>query len=133
MVAGRSPRKVRRWKAVVQADKGGRVKDRASLTVQLTGLHTTAGHVLEISTNSISREAKATKGKDAAKIGIGSGIGAAIGAIAGGGKGAAISATAGAGAGSGVVLATTGDPAVIPSETVLVFELSSPVLIAESR
>jgi hypothetical protein len=118
---------------IVQADKGGRVKDRASLTVQLTGLHTTGGHVLEISTNSISREAGATKGKDAAKIGIGSGIGAAVGAIAGGRKGAAIGAAAGAGAGTGVVLATTGDPAVIPSETVLVFELKSAVLIAESR
>ena len=118
---------------IVQADKGGRVKDLASLTVQLTGLHTTGGNVVEISTNSISREASATKGKDAAKIGIGSGIGAAVGAVAGGGKGAAIGAAAGAGAGTGVVLATTGDPAVIPSETVLVFELRSPVLVSELR
>jgi hypothetical protein len=117
---------------IVQADKGGRVKDRASLTIQLTGMHTTGGRVVEISTNSISLEANATKGKDAAKIAIGSGIGAAVGAIAGGGKGAAIGAGAGAGAGTGVVLATTGDPAVIPSETVLVFELISPVLVAES-
>lgn len=118
---------------IIEADKGGRVKDRANLTVQLTGLHTTSGHVLEISTNGISREASATKRKDAAKIGIGSGIGAAVGAIAGGGKGAAIGAAAGAGAGTGVVLATTGDPAVIPSETLLVFELRSAVLVAESR
>jgi len=117
---------------IVHADKGGRVKDRASLTVQLTGLHTTGGQVVEISTTSISREANATKGKDATKIAIGSGIGAAVGAIAGGGKGAAIGAGAGAGAGTGVVLATTGDPAVIPGETVLFFELISPVLVAES-
>jgi hypothetical protein len=102
---------------IVQADKGGRVKDRASLTIQLTGMHTSGGRVVEISTNSISIEANATKGKDATKIAIGSGIGAA----------------AGAGAGTGVVLATTGDPAVIPSETVLVFELRSAVLVAESR
>ncbi|MEX2302048.1 MAG: hypothetical protein WD733_14005 [Bryobacterales bacterium] len=118
---------------IIEADKGGRVKDLANLVVQLTGLHTTAGHLLEISTKSISRDASATKGKDAAKIGIGSGIGAAVGAIAGGGKGAAIGTAAGAGAGTGVVLATTGDPAVIPSETVLVFELRSAVLVAESR
>ena len=117
---------------IVQADKGGRVKDRATLTIQLTGLHTTGGRVVEISTTSISREANATKGKDATKIAIGSGIGAAVGAIAGGGKGAAIGAGAGAGAGTGVVLATTGDPAVIPGETVLFFELISPVLVAES-
>jgi hypothetical protein len=118
---------------IVQADKGGRVKDRASLTVQLTGLRPTGGRVVEISTTNVSREANATKGKDAAKIGIGSGIGAAVGAITGGGKGAAIGAAAGAGAGTGVVLATTGDPAVIASETVLVFELTSPVLVGEAR
>jgi hypothetical protein len=115
---------------IVESDKGGRVKDRATLTVRLTGLHTTSGQLVEIATNSISIEAKPTKGKDATKIGVGSGIGAAIGAIAGGGKGAAIGAAAGAGAGTGVVLATTGDDAVIPSESVLVFSLRSPLLIA---
>jgi hypothetical protein len=118
---------------IVEADKGGRVKDRARLAVQLTRLHTAGGHVVEISTSTITREARATKGKDAAKIGIGSGVGAAIGAIAGGGKGAAIGAAAGAGAGTGVVLATHGDPAVIPSESVLDFSLSAPVTVAESR
>ncbi|HSB18139.1 MAG TPA: hypothetical protein VLE22_27045 [Bryobacteraceae bacterium] len=118
---------------IVEADKGGRVKDRASLAVQLTRLHTAGGHVVEISTSTITREARATKGKDAAKIGIGSGVGAAIGAIAGGGKGAAIGAAAGAGAGTGVVLATHGDPAVIPSESVLDFALSAPVTVAELR
>jgi hypothetical protein len=109
------------------------VKDRASLAIQLTRLHTASGRVVEISTSTITREAKATKGKDAAKIGIGSGVGAAIGAIAGGGKGAAIGAAAGAGAGTGVVLATRGEPAVIPSETVLNFALRAPVTVAESR
>ena len=118
---------------IVLLDKGGRVKDRASMTIQLTGLYTADGKILDIATNSISREANATKGKDAVKIGIGSGIGAAVGAVAGGGTGAAIGAAAGAGAGTGVVLATTGDPAVIPSETVLVFELASPVLVAKER
>jgi hypothetical protein len=115
---------------IVQADKGGRVKDRASLTVELTGLHTAGGHVVEISTNSMSFEANATKAKDAAKIGIGSGVGAAIGAIAGGGKGAAIGAAAGAGAGTGVVLATHGEPAVIPAETVLQFALEASITVA---
>jgi len=118
---------------IVEADKGGRVKDRASLAIQLTRLHTASGRVVEISTSAITREAKATKGKDAAKIGIGSGVGAAIGAIAGGGNGAAIGAAAGAGAGTGVALTTRGDPAVTPSETVLNFALRAPVTVAESR
>ncbi len=113
---------------VVNADQGGRVKGRASISVQLTGLQV-SGKTVPITTNTIAREARGTKGKDAAKIGIGSGIGAAIGAIAGGGKGAAIGAGAGAAAGTGVVLGTRGAAAVIPSESVLIFELRSPVRI----
>lgn len=114
---------------IVDSDKGGRVKDRASLAVQLTSLNANSGQV-RILTNTITREARATKKKDAVKIGIGSGVGAAIGAIVGGGKGAAIGAATGAGAGTGVVLATHGDPAVIPSESILQFALRSPVTIA---
>jgi hypothetical protein len=111
---------------IVEADKGGRVKGRASLAVRLTRLHTADGHMLAISTNTFTQEAPGTKKKDAAKIGIGSGVGAVIGAIAGGGKGAAIGAGAGAAAGTGVVLATHGDAAVIPSESVLEFRVHTP-------
>ncbi len=114
---------------IVDADKGGRVKGRASLAVELTGLNSNAGQIA-ISTNTITHEAKGTKKNDALKIGIGSGVGAAIGAVAGGGKGAAIGAAAGAGAGTGVVLATRGDPVVIPSETLLHFTLSAPITIS---
>ena len=85
---------------------------------------------MDIATNTFTREADATKGKDAAKVAIGTGVGAAIGAITGGGKGAAIGAAAGGGAGTGVVLATHGDAAVIPSESVLTFALRAPLTIA---
>ena len=113
---------------IVESDPGGRVNGRARIAVQLSGLQA-GGRTLRITTNTIVREAKATKAKDATKIGIGSGIGAAIGAIAGGGKGAAIGAAAGAAGGTGVVVATRGDPAVIPSESVMIFELRSPLTI----
>jgi len=118
---------------IVESDNGGRVKGRATLAVQMTRLHLAGGRAVDISTGTIGRTANATKKKDALKIGIGSGVGAAIGAIAGGGKGAAIGAAAGAGAGTGVVLATHGDSAVIPSETVLHFALTAPVTVAGSR
>ena len=116
---------------IVEADKGGRVQGVALLTIQLARLHTADGQTVEIATNFFAVEAESTKGKDATKIAIGTGIGAAIGAIAGGGKGAGIGAATGAGAGTGVVLATRGDAAVIESETVLDFELRSPVTITE--
>ena len=49
---------------------------------------------MSISTKPYSQVAEATKKRDAEIIGGGAGIGAVIGAIAGGGKGAAIGAVA---------------------------------------
>jgi hypothetical protein len=114
---------------IVNSDPGGRVEGRAVLTVKLRSLQLADGRKVALSTSSYTKEAKSTKKKDAAKIGIGAGIGAAIGAIAGGGKGAAIGAGVGGGAGTGVVLATRGDPAEIPSESQLTFRLQSPVTV----
>lgn len=116
---------------VVNSDPGGKVKGRASMTVRLTSLQLADGRTIDLSTSSYTKEAKGTKKKDAAKIGIGAGVGAAIGAIAGGGKGAAIGAGVGGGAGTGYVLATRGDPAVIPSESQLTFKLTAPVTITK--
>ena len=110
---------------IVDADKGGRIKNVASLSVALARIKLQSGQYLNVTSDSISTDANATKAKDAAKIGIASGIGTAIGAIAGGGKGAVVGAATGAAAGTGVVLATRGDPAVIPSETVLEFNVRS--------
>lgn len=110
---------------VVNADKGGRVKGVASISVRLTQLHLDSGPVA-VKTGAYTKEARATKKADAIKVGIGAGIGAAIGAIAGGGKGAAIGAGSGAGAGTGVVLATRGEPAVIAAESLLTFRLTAP-------
>jgi len=111
---------------VAEANKGGRVKGRAVIELRLAKLHTTRG-IVDITTDERGRRAKGTKKRDGFMIGIGSGIGAAVGAIAGGGKGAAIGAGAGGAAGTGVVLGTRGAPAVIPAESVLTFHLREPV------
>lgn len=113
---------------VVEADPGGRVKGLATLSLALTSV-TAGGEVVPVSTGAVAQQAKSSTKKDAAKVGIGAGIGAAIGAIAGGGKGAAIGAAAGGGAGTGAVLATRGDAAVVPAETVLTFTLSKPATL----
>ena len=118
---------------VVESDPGGRVSGVASMAVALDTIETAEGLTVSLATNPIRIEAQTTVKKDATKVGIATGIGAAIGAIAGGGKGAGIGAATGAGAGTGVVLATRGDAAEIPSETVLDFQLSSPVTITEAR
>lgn len=123
------PAGARLWGKVVESDKGGRVEGRAHLAVLLTEMETADGGRISISTDTQRVNAPATKREDAEKIGIGAGVGAAIGAIAGGGKGAAIGAAAGGGAGTGAVLATRGDPAVLPSETLLWFTLRHAVTL----
>jgi hypothetical protein len=58
-------------------------------------------------------EGEATTSEDAVKVGAGTGIGAAIGAIVGGGSGAAKGAVIGGAAGVGTVLATRGRDVVL--------------------
>ena len=113
---------------VSSVDPGGRVKGRATLAIRLTSLTLPNGRTVALNTNSYGVQARGTKKKDSLKIGLGAGIGAAIGALAGGGKGAAIGAASGGGAGTGLVLATKGEPAVIPAESRIRFVLSGPIV-----
>jgi hypothetical protein len=114
---------------IIEADPGGRVKGVATLTVTLIGLAVN-GKSVDIATHSVTQSADASKRKDAAEVAAGAAVGAVIGAIAGGGKGAAIGTAAGGGAGAGVVLATRGEAALIPAESMLTFRLSQPLSVA---
>jgi hypothetical protein len=118
---------------VSNSDPGGRAKGVASITLNLKTIRVESGELLSVTTRSFSKNARTTKKKDATKIGIASGVGAAIGAIAGGGKGAAIGAGVGAAGGTGLVVATYGDPAVVPSESLLRFPLAAPVTYTEKH
>ena len=113
---------------VVDSDPGGRVKGRAQLGLRLATLRV-AGQSRTVTAGTFWQEAAGTKKKDAAKVGILTGIGAAIGAVADGGKGAAIGAGAGAGAGTAVVLSTRGDPAVVAAESLLTFRLTQAMTV----
>jgi hypothetical protein len=67
---------------VATADGAGRVKGRAQVALLFTSV-SGGGQRYGINTELFSRQASATKGEDATKIGIGAGAGAAIGAILG--------------------------------------------------
>jgi hypothetical protein len=114
--------------SVTGAEHSGKVKGRASLALRFNRL-TVWDETQEISTARISRQAAATKRKDATKIGIGAGAGAVIGAIAGGKKGAAIGTAAGAGGGTGVVLATSGEEVRLAAGTALRTTLQEPLTV----
>lgn len=117
---------------IVDASRGGRVKGRAELSLALTSLTLANGRTVPVQTTFSSQAASSSKKTDAAKIGIGAGIGAAIGAIAGGGKGAAIGAAIGGGGGTALVLGTRGSAATVPAESVLSFELRAPVNVTRA-
>ena len=107
---------------VFVAEGAGRVSGKATMTIGLTGvMH--HGKMVPISTQDMFTEAESSKGRDAAVVGGGAGIGALIGAIAGGGKGAAIGAAVGGAGGTGAVLATKGKEVDFPAEFKLTFTL----------
>jgi hypothetical protein len=88
-----------------------------------------AGKAYSTSTDDATVEATGTsKGKSAAKRGIGLGaLGAGIGAIAGGGSGAAIGAAVGGGVGAISAAGAKGKQLNVPTETRLLFSLTAPL------
>jgi hypothetical protein len=111
---------------VTTADASGRLKGRAHIGVALDSFHLN-GRQYRVSTNSVDRASAAHKKRNGILIGGGTGLGAALGAIAGGGKGALIGAGAGAAAGTAGAAATGKLNVAIPAETRLRFTLRSAV------
>jgi hypothetical protein len=118
---------------VVESQEAGRVKGVSNLAIQLVRLNTSDGQRLAIQTDVFRKAGETTRGRDAAKVGGGAGLGAVIWAIAGGGKGAAIGAAVGGAAGAGTVVATRGKPTVLPVETRIDFRISNAVTLTERK
>ena len=114
--------------AVTHAERSGRVKGRATVSFRFTSLQH-AGDRYDIRTEAVSRTAAATKGKDATKIAVGAGAGAAVGALLGGGSGAAKGAAIGGAGGTGVVLATRGKEVRLGPGADVNTKLTSPLTI----
>ena len=104
---------------IVKAEKSGRVSGRANLSLDfdtirlrngqtyrfagiLDNVKAANGDNVKVNNEGTVRDSNQTT-KTATRAGIGAGLGALIGAIAGGGKGAAIGAIIGGGAGAGTV------------------------------
>lgn len=113
---------------IVEARDAAHFKGSSLLILELTRLDA-HGQRISLVTDSFSKQG-AGRGKNTAeKTGGGAAFGAIIGAIAGGGKGAAIGSLAGAAAGTGVNAATRGQQVDISSETLINFQLQSPVTL----
>ncbi|MHB1699720.1 MAG: BON domain-containing protein [Acidobacteriaceae bacterium] len=103
-------------------------KGSASITAEVNYIRTN-GQSIAVSTDPYVQEGKGRGKNTLEKTGAGAAIGAILGGIFGGGKGAAVGAAAGGGVGAGSNAITKGEQVVIPSETILHFRLTSPVLV----
>jgi hypothetical protein len=113
---------------VTEAERSGRVKGRARIAFRFTSVRHD-GERMSLRTDPIVREAEATKGEDATKIGVGAGAGAVIGAVVGGKSGAAKGAAIGGAAGTGVVVATRGKEVRLEPGTDISTRLAAPLTI----
>jgi hypothetical protein len=118
---------------VSEAQKAGRVEGASRLGLQLTQLTLVDGDQVSVQSQMVNQKGQTSQGRDAAAIGVTTGLGAAIGAGVNGGVGAGVGAGAGAVVGILGVLLTRGRPTVIYPESVLTFQTSAPVEIATDR
>lgn len=111
---------------VIDVKSAGRIKGRASISLELTDI-VQGDRMVAITTDTFAATSDSTQSRDAKIIAGSAGVGAIVGAIAGGKKGAGIGAATGGGAGTGVVLATKGKEIHYGSETRLTFTLTRSV------
>ncbi len=109
---------------VVAAKGRGRFQGSGDIGIELTSIGKDG-----VSTTEYEAVGKGRGKRTAAFIGGGAGLGALVGGLAGGGKGALIGGLSGAGAGT-VAGAYTGDrDVVIPSESLVTFRLTAPLVL----
>jgi hypothetical protein len=111
---------------LTDAKESGKLTGRSELTLDLVSVKVN-GRIVDINTQTVSRESSSRGARTAKVAGGTAAVGAIIGAIAGGGKGAAIGAAAGGAAGAGAEVVTKGQKVKIPSETRLTFVVDTPV------
>jgi hypothetical protein len=111
---------------VATSRPSGRMEGRAVLGIRLDAIEY-RGQMVPIVTTLDTKTSQGHKKRNLEVIGGAAGVGALIGALAGGGKGAAIGAGAGGAAGVGGAAATGKLEVEVPAETVFTFRLKAPL------
>jgi hypothetical protein len=113
---------------IIDSREAAHFKGQSLLSLELTEIQR-SGQKISVTTDAYTKQGAARGKNTATKAGGGAAFGAIIGALAGGGKGAAIGGLAGAAAGTGVNAATRGEQTVIQTETLINFQLQSPITV----
>jgi len=113
---------------VDEAKDAAHFKGSSLLTISLTSI-SHKGDRVQVATDPYSKQGEGRGKNSAEKVGGGAAVGAILGGILGGGKGAAIGAAAGGGVGAGANGVTRGQQVQIPSESVVRFKLSDPIIL----
>jgi hypothetical protein len=114
--------------SVVNVTRMGKVKGRDRIDLKVDSIAFRGKTYPVVTTVAGARGGKRGK-RTLEGTGIGAGAGALIGGLAGGGTGAGIGALVGGGGGTAVAAATGRKPLSIPPETVLSFQLRSPLRV----
>ncbi len=117
---------------VITAKDATHFSGSSELSIQLTQIQA-QGREIPVVTDTYTKKGAARGKNTAMKTGGGAALGALIGALAGGGKGAAIGAATGGGIGAGTNGVTRGQQVQIPSETLVNFNLQTPISVTTSR
>lgn len=113
---------------VAKTNNSGQLAGKQGLSLVLKSVNL-SGQTYTLASDTWWAEGPGKGGYSAANTVGTAGLGAVIGAIAGGGAGAAIGAGAGAIVGAGASAATTGPRMFVPAEAVLNFHLLAPVIV----
>jgi hypothetical protein len=114
--------------SVVNVRKAGRVKGRDRIDLKVDSISFN-GRTLPVASSIAESQGKSQGKRTLRGTGIGAGAGALIGGLAGGGTGLAVGALVGGGGGTAVAAATDRPHLSIPPESVLSFQLQSPLRV----
>lgn len=113
---------------VTAVERAGKVKGVAQLSLRFSTIEA-YGDSYPLAASAVARTARATKGKDALKIGGGAAGGALVGGLVGGKKGAAIGSAVGGGTGTAVVLSTRGEEVRLARGAAVRVRLTEPLTV----
>ena len=118
---------------VTEVERGGKMRERARLSIRFHTVVLAGGDRLSLRTDAITREGASPGRESAAKVGGAAVGGAILGAILGGRKGAAIGGAVGAGGGTAAVMAGEANVVTVPAGSTVSVRIQQPITVTVEK